>query len=403
MGALVRSRVRGVAFAFATVVFFVALLELAVRAGLVTVENTDVTLYRHYGEAMTSGGVPYRDIEIEYPPGVLPLFLLPALVTDTPHAYRVVFKVLMVIAIAGLALGVRKLRSGDETAGVAVAAVVVVLVALMGSVALTRFDLVPVALTVGALVCFVGARWRPGSVVLGLAIATKLYPAVLLPLVVIDAARRAGARTATAVAAIPVAITALAYAPFVVLSAHGVSASLDAQFGRPLEVESLGGSLLAGAHRFLGYSIPKQPVYYEFPFHTADLIGYATALVLLGALLFIWFRFARSERNARSLLRFSAAGVAVALAFGKVFSPQYLLWLIPLVPLVRRSRGVWATGGLTAACLVTALVFPRHWEILKYDLGGTEVAAILLRNVLVVGVVAILLMPEAGAPVERLT
>lgn len=369
---------------------FVAFLEVAVAVGLVTVENTDVALYRHYGESMARGAVPYRDIDVEYPPGALPLFLLPAILTDTSHAYRVVFKALMVLAIAALALGVKGLTGGKGARSV----IVIVLIAVLGSVALTRFDVVPAALTIAALVFFVRARWGVGAVVLGLAVATKLYPAVLLPLAVVYAARRAGARMAVVVAAIPLAVVALAYAPFVVISAGGVKASLDAQFLRPLEVESFGGSILAAAHRFFGYRLPSQSVYYEFPFHKADLIGDVTAGILLAVLLVLWARFARSGCDTRSLVRFSAAAVAVALAFGKVFSPQYLLWLVPLVPLVPRARGVWAGIQLAGASLITALVFPRHWETLKYELGGAEVAAILVRNLLVVGIVATLAWPE---------
>ena len=383
----------GLAFGLATAVFFVALLETAVSVGLVTVENTDVTLYRHYGEAMANGGVPYRDIDIEYPPGALPLFVLPAIVTSSPHWYRIVFKVLMVLAIAALAVGVRKVGAEGKRDVIAPVGVVL-LIAVLGSVAVTRFDVVPSALTVGALVCFSRSRWRVGALVLGIAIATKLYPVVLLPLVVLYAARRAGGRTAVAVGAIPLAVVALAYAPFVALSPGGVRASLDDQFMRPLEIESLGGSLLAGAHRFFGYGIPKQSVYYEFAFHTADRIADVSALILVATLIVLWARFARSERDAGSFLTFSAAAVAAALAFGKVFSPQYLLWLVPLVPLVPRIRGVLATIQLVAACFITALVFPRHWETLKYQLGGPEVTAILLRDLLVVGIVATLAWPQ---------
>ena len=47
---------------------------------------------------------------------------------------------------------------------------------LLGSVVLTRFDLWPAALTVGALAAFLAGRERIGAGVLGLAVAAKLYP-----------------------------------------------------------------------------------------------------------------------------------------------------------------------------------------------------------------------------------
>ena len=388
-------------------ILFLAALELAVSVGIVTVESTDVGLYRRYGEAIDGGAVPYRDIAIEYPPGALPLFVGPAILTDSPASYRRVFAVLMVIGIVALLAGVRvlsvRLAAGDELTVVA-PLVVLLLVALMGSVALTRFDVVPAALTVGALAAFTSGRRHLGAVVLGLAIVTKLYPAVLLPLVVVYVARRAGARAAGAVTAITLAVVALAYAPFVAWSPGGVEASLRAQLSRPLEIESLGGSLFVAAHTFFGLHLPKQSTYYELPFHSADVVAAVSVGAGLAVLLGIWILFAFSPQDPRSLLLFSAAAIAAFVGFGKVLSPQYLLWLIPLVALVPGRRGLQATAGLAAACLLTALTFPRHWEALKYGLGAREAAAMVLRDLLILGVLATLLWPrddDQAAPTRR--
>ena len=40
----------------------------------------DIPVYSNYGTAVEDGDVPYREIEIEYPPGALPAFAVPALV-----------------------------------------------------------------------------------------------------------------------------------------------------------------------------------------------------------------------------------------------------------------------------------------------------------------------------------
>ena len=41
----------------------------------------DVPLYQSFGDRMTDGEVPYRDFRVEYPPGALPAFLIPSLVS----------------------------------------------------------------------------------------------------------------------------------------------------------------------------------------------------------------------------------------------------------------------------------------------------------------------------------
>ena len=39
----------------------------------------DTPVYQGYGDVMARGSVPYRDFRVEYPPGALPVFVLPAL------------------------------------------------------------------------------------------------------------------------------------------------------------------------------------------------------------------------------------------------------------------------------------------------------------------------------------
>ena len=58
---------------------------------------TDIALYQAYGERIADGIVPYRDFGFEYPPGALPAIVLPALVTGSLHAYRIVFVAEMAI------------------------------------------------------------------------------------------------------------------------------------------------------------------------------------------------------------------------------------------------------------------------------------------------------------------
>ena len=47
---------------------------------------SDTLVYERYGERIAGGDVPYRDFEVEYPPGALIPFVLPALISSTTIA-----------------------------------------------------------------------------------------------------------------------------------------------------------------------------------------------------------------------------------------------------------------------------------------------------------------------------
>ena len=77
--------------------------------------------------------------------------------------------------------------------------------------------------------------------------------------------------------------------------------------------------------------------------------------------------------------------------FGKVLSPQYLIWLVPLVALVGGRRGIAAVALLAAALLATQAWFPeRYWEYV-YEFDRAWV--VLTRNLLLVALLAVLSLP----------
>ena len=159
----------------------------------------DTPVYERYGSAMDSGQVPYRDFAVEYPPGALPVFVLPALGGAHGDTYRRRFEALMAFLgeamLVAVAFALVSLGAGKRwlLAGLGLAALAPV---LLGPVVLSRFDLWPAALTAIALAALVGGRLRIGHAVLGAAVAAKLYAVVLVPIALVYVWRRHGRREA---------------------------------------------------------------------------------------------------------------------------------------------------------------------------------------------------------------
>jgi Glycosyltransferase family 87 len=352
---------------------------------------SDTGLYEQYGDGMARGQVPYRDFRLEYPPGALPVFVLPSLGHEGDRvAYDRWFDRLMAlcgcIAVAGVGLALAGLGAGLQRTALALG-VVAVSPLLVGPVVLSRFDLWPGALAVLAVALLVWDELLLAAVLLGAAIAAKLWPAVMAPVVLAWIWNTRGPKVALRWAAAVVAVDAAIFVPFALLGPSGLGHSFHAQLSRPLQLESLGGAVLIAVHRVFGtqlhvYTTMSQNLSGPGT-HAAELATTAVQVVAIAAL---WTVFARGYPSRERLVAYAAASVAAFVAFAKVFSPQFIIWLIPLVPLASRRL---ATAALVAALALTGLYFPRHyWRLAGLD--SPQSWELLARDLLVVAVAVLL-------------
>jgi hypothetical protein len=262
---------------------------------------------------------------------------------------------------------------------------------------LTRFDLWPVALVAFAVAALFWERLVAAALLLGVAIAAKLWPAVLAPLAIIWIARTRGPRSAAAWAAGVVAVDAACFLPFAVLSPAGLGASFHAQLARPLQLESLGGAVLIAVHHMFGTGLRVVSSYgSQNPAGSGvHALGIASTVLTVMSVVAVWVLFARGPATVARLAAHSAAAVAALLAFGKVFSPQYLIWLVALVPLVRGRRGVVAGAVYAVALGLTQSYFPRHYWALAIRLAPTQSWLLLARDLAVVALLGVLAWPGA--------
>jgi uncharacterized membrane protein len=338
--------------------------------------------------------VPYRDFSLEYPPGALPAFVVPSLGPardyDTWFSAFEVGAGLACVLFAAFALAVPEVP--DRRRFGAVSTVALAPLAL-GPLALHRYDLYAAAFAVAAVAALVHGRTRLGFVALGLGTAAKIFPLVLVPLAYLHVARRAGVRAARrGLAAFAVAL-AVVVLPFLALSPGGVRFSITRQTGRALQIETLGSSVLLAAHAIWGYALhPKfGSGSWNLPGTVPDAIAaLQTALQILAWLLVVVV-FARGPRDREQLLVGSAAAVAAWVLFGKVLSPQYLLWLLPLVAVVigRKPAKLAFPLTLVAALGLTQAVYPgRYDELVRLD--SLPIWLLVARNALLVVLAAAL-------------
>jgi hypothetical protein len=132
----------------------------------------------------------------------------------------------------------------------------------------------------------------------------------------------------------------------------------------------------------------------------------------LGVLVWIWLRLPTGDRRVpgtapgtepgtEELIRWSAAALVAFVALGKVLSPQFLIWLVPAVPLVAGLRGLRAATLLVGALVLTQLWFPsRYWDLAR-ELDAFPSLLVLARDVVLVALLVVLLTDRDANSLDR--
>ena len=388
----------------------VVLFGVATPAVEMSINQGDVGLYLSKVQALAAGQVPYRDFPIEYPPLALVSMVVPYLLAlplgpPTIDTYRWTFLAWEAALLAGLALVLVRLAArlgiGDPVRTIGIR--LTLLSAGAALVLAWRFDLLPALLA--ALGLWAALANRPGAagVALGLGVATKLFPVVLAPalaarwLLPLDAPRvvRFGAAVAAA--------TAVAWAPFALAAGPSAFQAVEVTAARGLNIESVAAGLV-----ILQGLLAGTPVGTYAPFASVEVLGPAASawlatlpiLMLIGFGVLGWLGLGRIRDDVArdgavapaTIVELALGSMLVLLVTSKVFSIQYVVWLLPLAVLLS-GRRLWL------AVAIFGLTMPIHPVLYGLLVRQEAIPIVLLniRNGLVVALLASVLF-ELRAP-----
>ena len=358
----------------------------------------DVGLYLGKARALASGQVPYRDFSFEYPPFALVPMVVPYLAwpfgtvnLDAYHWLFAAWEMSLMLALGVVLARIVRLGGGPERDGAAIAgvprsmAVRLTIVAIGTALALAwRYDLYPALLVTVALWAALEGRAGAAGLAIGLGILAKLYPLAVVPALAVpwlfplDFARviRYGAIVALTVV--------FGLLPFVALAGNDAFGFLSYHSLRGLQVESIGGGLallggLVGGH-LADVSFGFSAVQVDGPFARTwlALLPPVTAIGF-GLLGLLGWRRIRADRAvagvvpAATVVALAGASVLMLLATSKVFSIQYVVWIVPFAALLR-GRQFWL------AVAIIALTMPIH-PMLYGELVRQQELPILILNV----------------------
>lgn len=350
----------------------------------------DVQIYFRYASQIVEGQVPYHDFRVEYPLLALPFFVLPRLLTARFATYQTLFAIELLLA-NGLTLYLlaRTLSRRLTTAGLVGRLVWYTLdFAILCPMTVCRFDLLVMAWTFAAAVAWSSGRAGLGGVLAGSGAHLKIVPGVIaaVGLATPDDAR-VGARRRGLIGL--VATLAIGLAIMVGLGGRNVTSSLVYHVKRGVEIGSLhAGLMMVAAWVFVA------PLSWGYINHSAEVLTpwsrYVSKLAFpvqaAGVLAPAW-KVLRGQPH--DPMRYHAAAVLGFVAFGKVLSPQYVIWLIPFLAVLDGPIGTLARLLFLAACLLTTWIYP--WEFSNLlDFTPWSVTLLNARNFVLVGLWALL-------------
>jgi len=343
---------------------------------------------RRYDEISNSQGTPYRDFEVEYPPVTL------ALVKAT-HGFDqastlqklIVSEVILDLATVGVLAWAWDRRT-------ALAYLVLSAPMILFPFLYVRIDLLSVFLATLGLGLVRRGLQRSGGATLAVSIYAKVWPAILLPVLLIE--RKTKATVAWCISLAVCGIAWLAWSgtsgPTQVLSFRGSKGwQIESMVGiwyhwsNPLASHVEGGAWRTAA---------------AIPAYGRPLLTALSGITFLAAWWLAWRR--RRDGDDDSVVYGLAPLVCVLglLIFAPILSPQYILWLLPSAAIVAARRN-WVMGGLTVA--VTALTTIVFATILTQIKGQFwSMVPLVTRNGLLI-VMLIVGFVQLARPVRRTT
>lgn len=356
----------------------------------------DLELYYRTARSFLGGAVPNRDFRFEYPPYAMLWFVPAAWLSGNFFEFIPLFGLQLTLFDA--ATKWMLLSEGTRRWGRSLKAWVPLAVYTVASLVqsihyLKRYDLIPATFTLAALIALSRRRDVLAGLALSIGIVTKLYPVVLVPLALAVCWKR-GAWSATRRLVLGLTLGVLPLVPMSFFWPWWLFASFHV--GRGLQVESLGASLLWGAH-LLGLAPDvlwvHAPAAYEVQGAAAEAVKNVSRWVwvvgsLASAAVGLWAVYRRAPERVEDLARLALLPLIAFVALNPVLSPQYLVWLTGVAGLVLLSGPRAAPVAVFIAAVLTRGIFAG--SSYHTGLGVQHEVLLLVRNFLLLYAGAVL-------------
>lgn len=396
-------------------VIVIVLLNVLTPTAAFLSSQADVLVYLHKAEALARGEVPYRDFPFEYPPLALLAMAIPYFAWPwrpvSLESYRWLFTAWESLLLVGLVIVASRIAhqlarefAPDNrvlfTRSVGLR-VLVLVIAVAPSIA-WRFDLLPAVLAALAILLALEGRAALAGLALGLGVLAKVYPLVLVPALAAVWLAPVDRRQVAGFGASLMATTSMGLLLAFLIAGDRAWGFVTYQADRGLQIETVPAGLILLVRGWTGGRVPV-----TFGSSSVQVAGTAAnvylavqpwlsliCVALLAALTLVLYRREMRSKGAvqpSTVVATAATFILVLLVTNRVFSVQYIVWLLPLAAFLSR-------GQFRLALVIGALSIGIH-PLFYSQLIAQDPAVVWLlniRNGLVVALLAWVLSALVG-------
>ena len=349
----------------------------------------DLSLYYRTATRILDGQVPFQDFPLEYPFFALIPIVIPQLINTMLDGglstYIMLFAFLNIIygLVSAYVLSLTGLR--QTNIGIKYLALIIFSLPIY----LFRFDPFPVLLTSFAIF-FLSKHTLATGATLFAGVAAKIYPSVFMPVVAFyyffGRRFRELSNFLVGIGVILVLLSVL----YVALGDRAIDGFLQYHWLRGIHIESfaggiilfldkLGMGMITIEHNFGAYHLKT-----EWSESIILLIKFASLILFTFSLISICYIFNRDWSRLgyiplEKAIWSCTALIILFLLLNKVFSPQYMIWIMPFIPFCgRKIFFIYAV-----ALALTVLIFPGYYHLLL-DKQWPLILLLNLRNLLLI-------------------
>lgn len=368
---------------------------------------SDTNIYRDWAAA----GFPQN---VQPSPWVYPIAgLLPIWISGWlgPGPFLVLW-VLLTSVLNGVAVGVLS-GWGKKREGIRAAWWWLIFIAILGNLGFARVDGVTAPIVLMGLSLGVASPFA-ASAILAFATWMKVWPAAaLVPLFAVVRDRwkvlAGGAVVTVAVAAVAAALGVLPHLLDFLTTQGSRGMQLEATFTTPWLWMSVLG--VGGARMYMNTEINSMQVDGPGSTIASALMQPLFVLIALAVALVIFWALHEGKKRGHEdrselLLAGALTMVSAFIVFNKVGSPQFMVWLGPVVALgLAQDRVAWRlpAGLLLAIGVATYLIYPMYYDALSHN-NAAMALVLTIRNVMLVvlfvwSALRLVRLGRKGAPV----